>query len=180
MGLVDHLHLLLRVTVVQEDVDVREGVQVDGMRVEVAGAAGALGLELVHALGAAAGDALVGAHDDALDAVGLVEGSQGHQHLDGGTVRVRDDVVVGTEDVAVDLGDDELLGRVHPPVGGIVHDTATHGRELRGQFARSGAAGAEDGDGGTLGDGLVGADDRPLTALEGDFLSPGAGRGDGQ
>ena len=140
--------------------------------------AGALGLELVHALGAAAGDALVGAHDDALDAVGLVEGSQGHEHLDGGTVRVRDDVVVRTEDVAVDFRDHELLGRVHAPVRGVVHDAAAHGRKLRGQFAGSGTAGAENGDAGTLGDGLVGADDRPFTALEGNFLSPGAGRGD--
>ena len=118
--------------------------------------------------------------DDALDAVGLVEGSQGHEHLDGGTVRVRDDVVVGAEDVTVDFRDDELLGRVHAPVGGIVHDAAADGREFRGQFARGGAAGAENRDGGPLGDGLVGTDDRPFTALEGNFLPPGAGRGDGQ
>ena len=43
----------------------------------------------------------------------------------------------------IDFRNDERNGRIHPPEGGIVHDVAPCGRELRGQFARSGAPGAE-------------------------------------
>ena len=148
------------------------------MGIEAAGFAGALGLELIHALLAAAAHALVGGDDDALDAVSLLEGSQRHEHLDGRAVRVRDDVVIGTQDVTVDFGDDQFLGRVHAPVGRIVHDAAADGGKLGCEFAGGCAAGAEDGDGRFLRDRLVGAHDRPFAALELNLLSDGARGGD--
>ena len=142
-GLVHHLHLFLGIAVGQENVDVREHVLVNGVGEFAAAATGTFGLHLLDAALAGAGDALVGAHHDALDAIDLVQGSEGQYHLDGRAVGVGNDVVLRGEDIGIDLRHHQRHGGVHAPLGGIVHHVATHGGKLGGQFGRHGAACAE-------------------------------------
>jgi hypothetical protein len=75
-----------------------------------------------------------------------MDGLQGHDHLDGGTVRVGDDAVVGFQRVGVDFGHDQRAAVVHAPCAGVVdHDAARRGR-VGGVLLGSGTAGGEDGD----------------------------------
>ena len=100
----------------------REDVFVDAVGVDHRDVlfTGALGFHLGDGFVACASDALVGGDHYAADLVGFVERGQGEDHLDGGAVGIGYDVVVGAEDVGVDFGDDQLFGRIHSPVGGIV------------------------------------------------------------
>ncbi len=87
MRLVDHLHLLFRVTIFEETVDVRQDVPVDGIRIDGGvfppGLPFPLGRHLDHSLLARAGDALIGRNDDTPDGKGLMQRCQRQQHLDG-------------------------------------------------------------------------------------------------
>ena len=148
----DDLPLLLRVAVLEEDVDLGEGVEGDRVRVD-AGLLGGprdvgpdLGLELGDRLAAGAGDRLVGVDDDALEADGVAEGHERRHELHRAAVRVGDDPLVGLEVVRVDLADDERDARLHPPGARVVDDGAAAGGRLRRQLARDRAAGREEGD----------------------------------
>ena len=175
-GFVHHLHLFLGVTVRQEGVDVRKHVQVNGMGKFGTAATGTFGLQLLDTALTGTRYALVSAHHNAFDAVGLVQGSDGQHHLDGGAVGVGDDVVLGGKDIGVDLRDNQRHVLVHAPERGIVHHKASHGCELRGQFTGCGTTGAEQRQGRLLGDGFIGTDHRPFLSLEAHFLAPGTGR----
>ena len=138
-GLPDHLHLLFRIPVVEEDVDVRQHVERDLLRIDVRlGRAaveqrGGLGRELVYRLLAGARNGLVGADVDPLDSNGVVDGLQGDQHLDGRAVRVGDDAAVAVvgDLRRVDLGHDERDVVLVAELGGVVDHDATRGGRLR-------------------------------------------------
>ena len=106
LRLVDHLHLFLRVAVVKEDVDVGKTVKGYLMRIDllldlllfVDGQD--LALQFLDGLLSGTGDRLIGGDDDPLDPRRVVERFQDDHHLDGGTVRVRDDVLLRIPSIA--------------------------------------------------------------------------------
>ena len=114
LGLEVHLHLLLGVAVVGEDVDVGDDVvsqlvleflhrgllALDNLAV--------LSLQLVHGRGSGAAGSLVGGHMDAADRRQLHYRTQGHHHLYRRAVGIGDDAARGVEGVGgVDLRDDQ-------------------------------------------------------------------------
>ena len=107
--------------------------------------AGAFGFELRDACLSGAGDALVGAHHDALDAECAVERSERQHHLDGGAVRIGDEAVLRRQDTGVDFRHHEGDGGMHPPERGIVDDAAAGGGKAGSQLLADGTAGAEQG-----------------------------------
>ena len=135
VGLVDHLHLLLGVAVLKEIINMGNDILVN--RIVVEGRIFTplpsipLSLHLVHGRGAGTGDALISRNDNPLDRVLLMKGSQGKKHLNGGTVGIGNDIVLLFKDIGVDLRNDQFLGRIHPPAGGIVNNAASYLRELR-------------------------------------------------
>ena len=138
MGLIDHLHLLLGIAVLGEVINMRNDVLVDRIRelgciLTPLGSA-ALGFHLGHGPVAGSGHALVCGNHDSLDAISLVERCERKKHLDGGAVRIGNDVVVSGQNVRIDLRDNEFLGRIHSPAGGIVHHAAADGSKFRGEF----------------------------------------------
>ena len=179
-GFVHHLHLLLGIAVREEGVYVRQNVQVYPVRKFGAGAAGAFRFQLLDAPLAGTRDALVGAHHNTLDAIGLMQRRKRQHHLDGGAVGVGDDVVVLREDIGIDFRDHQRDGRVHAPIGGVVHHVAANFCELRCQLCRCRSAGAENGQHGLAGNGFGGTHYRPFLALEGHFFAPGTFRSNWQ
>ncbi len=151
-GLGDDLPLLLRVPVLQEDVDLRQGVEGDRMRVDpgLLGLPGDVGpdlrLELGDRLAARSRDRLVGVDDDPLQADRVAQRHERRHQLHRGAVRVGDDPLVGLEVVRVDLAHDQRDARLHPPGAGVVDDRAAAGGRLRRQVAGGVAAGREEGD----------------------------------
>ena len=135
MGLVDHLHLLLGVAVIKEIINMGNDILVN--RIVVEGgilspfAPIPLSHHLVDSWSPGTGDGLISRDDDPLDGVLLVEGSQRKEHLNRGAIGVGDDIIIFRQDIGIDLRNDQFLGRVHPPAGGIVNDTASDSSELR-------------------------------------------------
>ena len=136
--------------------------------------------KLLNAFLAGAGDALVGAYNNSLDAVGLMKRRQGQDHLDGGAVGVGDYVIRGLKYIGINLRHHQRHGRVHTPVGGVVHHVAANLRKTRRQLGRYSPSGRENGKGGLSGNGFIGTHNRPLLALEKHFLAPGTLRGNRQ
>ena len=81
-----------------------------------------------------------------------MQGLQGHDHLDGGTVGIGDDALVPGQVVGVHLRHDQRNGRIHAPGAGVVHHHATG-------FGRTG--------GELLGGGTTGGKQSQVHALEG-------------
>ncbi|KKR74139.1 MAG: hypothetical protein UU16_C0005G0026, partial [Candidatus Woesebacteria bacterium GW2011_GWA2_40_7] len=83
---------------------------------------------------AGAGHRLVGIDDDAPDGVDLVQGVEGHDHLDGGAVGVGDNPPVPADIPDVDLRHDQRHGLVHAPGGAVIDDHGAgpggHGRKV--------------------------------------------------
>ena len=109
--LVEHLHLLFRIVVLKEDVDVRDHVvgELVGELVHGRLFTGDYLLELmaqlVHRRGTGAAGCLIGGDAYAADVREVVDGLERHHHLDGGAVGVADDVARTVEGVAaVDFG----------------------------------------------------------------------------
>ena len=129
-GLVHHLHLFLRVAVVEEGIDVRQHVEGDAVReglgFRLAGVhqVGDLLLELLDALLALARDRLVGRDDDAPELRGVVQRLEHDDHLDGRAVGVGDDAAVlrHRDRLGVHLGDDERDVVLHAEGAGVVDD----------------------------------------------------------
>ena len=63
-------------------------------------------------------------------------GFQGHDHLDGGAVRVGDDAVVPFQRFGVHFGHDQRATLVHAPRAGVVHDDAARGGGVGRTFRR--------------------------------------------
>ena len=103
-----------------------------------------LGGERLDAGLPAAGDGLVGADDDALDAGGVVDGLERDDHLDGGAVGRRDDAGVRREVVGVDLGHHERHAGVLAEHARLVDDGGAGGDGLRHELLAHGAAGGEE------------------------------------
>ena len=119
VGLVDHLHLLLGVAVIEERIDVREYVLVYRIwiycRIFAPFPSFAFSFHLVYGLVSRPCHGLVGRHDYSFDTVCLVQRGYRHKHLDSGTVRIGYDIVFRRQDIPVDFRHDEFLGRIHPP-----------------------------------------------------------------
>jgi hypothetical protein len=145
----DDLPLLLGVAVVEEDVDLRERVERDRVRVDVrdrllpGNMARICDLELAERLGTGAGDGLVGVDDDALEPDRVTERHENRRQLHRRAVGVRDDPRVALEIVRVHLRDHERDQRIHPPCGRVV-DHGRAGRDGGGrQLPRRIGAGRE-------------------------------------
>ena len=145
----DELPLFLRVAVVQEHVDLGQGVERDlvgihAVGLRLAGGVGAnLALQLGDRLGAGAGHGLVGVDDHALDADAVAQRHEHRHELHRRAVRVGDDALVGLEVVRVDLAHDERDGGIHAPRGRVVDDDRAARGGLGCEVARDVGAGAE-------------------------------------
>ena len=82
--------------------------------------------ELVHGGVAGARDGLIRRDHDAADAGGIVQGLQGHHHLDGRAVGIGDDVAlaIAFHGFGVDLGHHQGHVRVHAEMRRVVDDHA--------------------------------------------------------
>ena len=94
-----------------------------------------LQLELVDPLLARSRDRLVGADDDPADPEDVVQGLQGHHHLDRRAVGVGDDPLVPRDVLRVDLGDDQRDVGVHPEGTRVVDDDRSGPRRDRAELA---------------------------------------------
>ena len=120
VGLVHHLHFLLGVAIVLENVDMREDIHIYRARIDsrifTPLAACSFRIHLIQSLVACAGYGLVGGHHDSLDLIAVVKRSYGYEHLDGGAVRIGDNHIAFLKTVSVDFRDYKFLGRVHSPL----------------------------------------------------------------
>ncbi len=121
MRLVHHLHLLLRVTVLKEIVNVRNDVLVNRIRefCRIFAPLGAVpfGFHLCDSLVARSRNTLICRDYDSLYMIFLMKRCQRQQHLDCGAVRVGDDIVLFRQHVGVHLRHYKFLCRVHSPAG---------------------------------------------------------------
>ena len=154
----DDLPLLLGVAVIAEDVDVRQRVEGDLVRIDGGlqwlprGPGTDLVLQLRHGLVAGAADGLVGIHDDARDAGAVAQGLEQRHQLHGGAIGVGDDALVVRRVLVVHASDHQRHARLHAPLRGVVD----HGG------ATSHGFGGED-----LGDAATGREDGHVDAIEG-------------
>ncbi len=143
LGFIPHLHLLPRIPVVSENIAMGQAIQINGVRIDgrVNGLAGAFRFQLHDGGFAGSGDALVRAHNAALDTVGVVQRLEGHQELHRRAIGVGDYAVVGTDGVAVHLGYHEWACWIHAPRTAVVDDRGPHfgklGRPLFGHIPAS-------------------------------------------
>ena len=130
----------------------RQDVEGDLVRVELrlhrlaGGPLARLRVERGDAALAAARHGLVGADDDALDAGGVVDGLERHDHLDGGAVGRGDDARVGRQVVGVDLGHHERHVGVLAEHARLVDDGGAGRHGLRHELLADRAAGGEEGE----------------------------------
>src|SRR5690554_7454243 len=118
LGFIDHLHFLLGIAVLHEDVDMGKNVQVDLIWIyHFAFYAISLIHHLVNSRLSRSGHRLVDRYHNSLDAVFFPQGCQSQNHLYGGTIRVGYDPVINSEILGIDLWDDQLFGWIHPPGG---------------------------------------------------------------
>ena len=184
-GLALHLHLLVGVVIVEEGVDLRDEIaeelclELADFQLVAGGIVGNLPFKLGHAGGTGAGSGLVGSHVDALYGAEAVDGCQGHEHLDGCTVGVADDVARAHEGVGgIDLGHYQGHVGVHAESRRVVDHHGSAGGDDVGVFLRHGGTGADKGHleagekFGVVGELL----DHVVVAAKGVCASGGAGR----
>ena len=156
VGLLRHLQLFLGVTVIarigaDEAVDVRNDVEGDllgkfARRERIADEDGAAFFEqFVHAFLAGARNRLIGRHDDAADAGGIVQRLERHHHLRRRTIRVGDDVAlfIAVDGFGVHLGHDQRHIGFHAEQAGVVDDGAAGGGGFGGIDFGGARAGGE-------------------------------------
>ena len=104
--------------------------------------------QLVHPLLAGAGHRLVGRHHHALDAELVVQRLQRHHHLDGGAVRVGDDVALAevAQRLRVHLRHHQRDVGLHAELAGVVDHHAAGGGGARRVHGRDRGAGREQAD----------------------------------
>ena len=134
-GLDGHFPLFLGGAIIHEHIDLRDDVEGDVfledlrrilvMHVMDFG----VGEQLVHALLAGAGDRLVGGNDNAFDLEFIVQWLQRHNQLNGGAVRVGDDVALGEffDRLRIYLRHHQGDVGFHAELAGIVDDDAAGG-----------------------------------------------------
>ena len=153
-GLPHHLHFLTGIAVVLEHIDMRDGIEGDLARVDLAldflavEQARGLPRQFFDSLFAGTGHRLVSGHVDALDADRIVDGLQGHQHLDGGAIGVGDDIAGGVtrQRLDIDLGHDQRNVLILAKMRGIVDHYAARRARFRGEFGGNTAAGRKQAD----------------------------------
>ena len=151
-SLPDHLHLFLRIAVVQQPVDLRYDVEGHGffpirLRRDFAAIqeCAALRRQQFHGKAAGAGDGLVGGYVDALDPRRLVDGLQRHHHLDRRAVGIGNDAAIRVLGDAVRIALRHHQGNVVvvAELRGIVDDDCS-GRSSHGRCpGRNRGAGGE-------------------------------------
>ena len=92
--------------------------------------------QFVHCFFASAGNGLIGTDDNALDGSEIMQGLKRDQHLNGGTIRVRDDVALGVarNRFGVDFGHDQRNIGIHTEMRGVVDHDAARLARARGKF----------------------------------------------
>ena len=151
-GFVEHLHLLLGVSVVREDIDLRDDVvgQLVGEFLDLDRIpfhdVPVLLLQFRHGLGTGAGSGLVAGHMDAGDVGKGLDGFQDDHHHDGRAVGVGDDAAGTHQGVfGIALGNDEGHVRIHPERAGVVdHHGAVLGDGV-GEFHGRAGTGRDEG-----------------------------------
>ena len=126
--LVEHLHLLLRVAVVGEDVNLRNDIVsqlvsefIDGGRTAIEHLAVLL-LQFGHGCCTGTAGSLVAGHVDAADMTDTLQGLEAHDHHDGRAVGVGDDATGSVEGIlSVALGHHEGNILVHAECGAVVY-----------------------------------------------------------
>ena len=151
--LVEHLHLLLRIAVVGEDVDLRDDVvgqligklvHRDGLSVEHLAV---LLLQLGHGGGSSTAGSLIGGHVDAADVAEALQTLEHHHHHDGRAVGVSDDVAGAVQGVlGIALGHHEGYVGVHPESRAIVYHHGAMLRDGLGKVLAGATSGAHEGD----------------------------------
>lgn len=148
--LVQHLHLLLGVPVVEEDVDVGDQVERDPMgergrcdRLAVEDLPG-LHEQLVHGLGPCAAGGLVGRRDEAAELLRAVQRGDRHQHDDGRAVGVRDDALVRVDILGVHLGNHQRNVGLHAEGARVVDHQRARVDDALAELARDRRPGAEE------------------------------------
>ena len=130
----DQFHFLLGISIFFKHITMRDGIAVD--RVVVSHRplySFVLVFQLSHSLHSCSSDRLISGNHNTLDTV-LTQRRQGYQHLNGRAVRVGYNLVLSGEYLGIDLRDDQFLGRIHTPSGGIVHYDSSHLSKLRSPF----------------------------------------------
>ena len=125
-----HLHLLLGVVVVKEDVHLRNHVECQLVRelfylhLVAVECLARLGEQFVHGYGSGTAGGLIGRHADAADVAQLFDGLQSHDHDDGGAIGVGDDAARAVEGVfGIAFGHNQRHVAVHAESAGVVnHD----------------------------------------------------------
>ena len=149
LGLNHHLPLFLGRAVFHEGVDVGDDVEGNllgkSLRLDLVIDVDALGLgpQLVHGRLATAGHRLIGRTVHALDLGTIMDRLERHHQLDGRTVRVGNDALLGhtIERFRVHFRYDQGDIRVHAPGRGVVDDNGARSRDFRRPFARRIATG---------------------------------------
>src|SRR5690554_1596749 len=157
-GFPHHFPLFFGVAVVVEDVHLRDDVEQNRVMPglpghgQPPGRQGLSGLivlhlpqQLLHGRRARPRHRLVRRHDDALDAGLPVQRVQGHQHNDGGAVRVGNDTVVTQRGVRVDLRHHQRHVRIQAEGAGVVDDDRAGLHRRPHPLPADRAAGAEKG-----------------------------------
>ena len=119
VSLVHHLHLFLRVSVLQEGIYMRQYIFVYRVRVYcrifTPFLSGTLGFHLVQGLVAGPCHRLICGNHYPFYPESLVQRGQRHKHLDGGAVRIGYDIVICRNHVSVYFRHYKLFRRIHPP-----------------------------------------------------------------
>ena len=146
--LVEHLHLFLGVAVVGEHVDVGDDVAGELCHEFLHGGLFAAGdfsilvFKLLHCGGSCAAGSLICGHVHPADGTEVVDGFQGHHHLDCGAVGVADYAARGVESiVAVDFRHHQRNVGIHAEGAGVVDHQRAVFRYCLGEFARGGCSG---------------------------------------
>ena len=138
LSLPHHFHFFLGVAVILKNVDVRQDIESNLLRVNLTfnifciQQVGCLFGKLFNSLLTRPGDRLIGADVDALDTNSIIDRLQRHQHLDSGTVGVGDDAVfliVGNF-FRIDLGHHQRNLVVVAVLGGVVDHHTSGSRRL--------------------------------------------------
>ena len=144
-----HLPFFLGVTVVHEDVDMRDDVEGDLLgefhRLDRIGDEhrARLAEQFVHRVFARARHRLIGRHHHAFDLGLVMQRLERDDELRGGTIGIRDDALLdAVERGSIHLGHHQRHFAVHAPSAGIVDDDGALGSDLRRPGLGQRAAGA--------------------------------------
>ena len=130
-GFVNHLHLLLAVPIVQKNIDVRETVEGNLVRVHFflyrlsIKNSTALLFKLFDGFLSGPGNGLVSRNYHTSNTIPVLNGLESNDHLDRRTIGISNNLQLVPKCVRVDLRHNERNALFHPPSTAVVDDNAT-------------------------------------------------------